>query len=47
MVGRLIGCARQLDVVMDAEATLERCEDAFIKGRYEFFDFKGERLINE
>lgn len=41
-VGRLIGCARQLDVVMDAEATLERCEEAFINGSYEFFDFKGE-----
>ncbi len=41
MVGRLIGCARQLDVVMDAEATLERCEEAFIGGNYEFFDFKG------
>ena len=39
MVGRLIGCARQLDVVMDAEATLERCETAFINGEYEFFDF--------
>ncbi len=43
MVGRLIGCARQLDVVMDAEATLERCERAFLNGEYEFFDFKGER----
>jgi pyruvate,water dikinase len=42
MIGRLIGCARQLDVVMDAEATLERCEEAFISGQYEFFDFKDE-----
>jgi pyruvate,water dikinase len=42
MVGRLIGCARQLDVVMDAEATLERCEAAFINGEYEFFDFRSE-----
>ncbi len=42
MVGRLIGCARQLDVVMDAEATLERCETAFINGEYEFFDFRSE-----
>jgi pyruvate,water dikinase len=42
VVGRLIGCARQLDVVMDAEATLERCEEAFINGNYGFFDFKGE-----
>jgi pyruvate,water dikinase len=40
MVGRLIGCARQLDVVMDAEATVERCEEAFISGQYEFFDFQ-------
>jgi pyruvate, water dikinase len=43
MIGRLIGCARQLDVVMDNEATLERCEKAFINGEYEFFDFKGEK----
>jgi pyruvate,water dikinase len=43
MVGRLIGCARQLDVVMDAEATLERCEKAFINGEYEFFDFRDEK----
>ncbi len=42
MVGRLIGCARQLDVVMDAEATLERCETAFINGEYEFFNFRSE-----
>jgi pyruvate,water dikinase len=41
MVGRLIGCARQLDVIMDAEATLEHCEEAFLNGAYEFFDFKG------
>jgi pyruvate,water dikinase len=45
MTGRLIGCARQLDVVMDAEATLENCEEAFINGAYEFFDFKGESRI--
>jgi pyruvate,water dikinase len=42
MVGRLIGCARQLDVVLDAEATLERCEEAFIRADYKFFDFKEE-----
>jgi pyruvate,water dikinase len=47
MVGRLIGCARQLDVVMDAEATLERCEKAFINGEYGFFDFRGERSHGE
>jgi pyruvate,water dikinase len=42
MVGRLIGCARQLDVVLDAETTLERCLEAFMKGDYGFFEFKGE-----
>jgi len=47
MVGRLIGCARQLDVVMDAETTLERCETAFINGEYEFFDFRGETIPSE
>jgi pyruvate,water dikinase len=44
MVGRLIGCARQLDVIMDAEATVERCEEAFLNGTYEFFDFKETRI---
>jgi pyruvate,water dikinase len=43
VVGRLIGCARQLDIVMDAEATLERCERAFLNGEYGFFDFKSEK----
>jgi pyruvate,water dikinase len=42
MVGRLIGCARQLDVVMDGEATLDRCVDAFLRGDYGFFEFRGE-----
>jgi len=41
-IGRLIGCARQLDVVMDGEATLERCEEAFISADYGFFDFREE-----
>ncbi len=47
VVGRLIGCARQLDVVMDGEATVERCEQAFINENYEFFDFKGESSSND
>jgi len=42
MVGRLIGCARQLDVVMDAEATLDQCLRAFVTGNFAFFDFKGD-----
>jgi len=46
MIGRLIGCARQLDVVMDAEATVERCEEAFISRAYEFFDFKGDSRVS-
>jgi len=40
VVGRLIGCARQLDVVMDTDATLEQSIDAFISGNYRFFEFK-------
>jgi pyruvate,water dikinase len=48
MIGRLIGCARQLDVVMNREATVERCEEAFLHGAYGFFDFRGEnRITNE
>ncbi|MBI5533836.1 MAG: hypothetical protein HY898_14035 [Deltaproteobacteria bacterium] len=41
VVGQLIGCARQLDVVMDTEATLEECLAAFMRGDFGFFDFKG------
>jgi len=40
VVGRLIGCARQLDVVMDTDATLEQCIDAFLSGNYRFFEVK-------
>jgi pyruvate, water dikinase len=41
-LGRLIGCARQLDVMMGAESTLEECVAAFLRGDYAFFEFKGE-----
>jgi pyruvate,water dikinase len=41
-IGRLIGCARQLDIMMDAETTLSDCIEAFLRGDYAFFDFKME-----
>ncbi|MBI4915485.1 MAG: hypothetical protein HY825_06525 [Acidobacteria bacterium] len=40
MLGRLMGCARQLDVVMHAEMNVQQCIDAFMKGDYAFFDFE-------
>lgn len=42
MIGRLIGCARQLDVVMETNSTTEACINAFIQGDYEFFEFKAK-----
>lgn len=39
MLGSLIGCARQLDVVMNTETTVQACVDAFLTGHFEFFDF--------
>jgi pyruvate, water dikinase len=42
VAGRVIGCARQLDVVMDAEATLDQCVASFMRGDFAFFDFKGQ-----
>ncbi len=41
MVGRLIGCARQLDVVLEADTTTDECIAAFLRGDYRFFEFKG------
>ncbi len=39
MLGRLMGCARQLDVAMDNEATVANCVGAFCAGDYAFFEF--------
>jgi pyruvate,water dikinase len=39
LLGRLLGCARQLDMVMHAETTVSGCVEAFLAGRFEFFDF--------
>ncbi len=39
MLGRLMGCARQLDVAMDTEASVAACVEAFSRGDYGFFDF--------
>ncbi len=44
MLGRLMACARQLDVVMHGELTVQACFEAFMAGRYEFFDFEGGHL---
>jgi pyruvate,water dikinase len=38
MLGRLLGCSRQLDVTMDAETRVPACVGAFLKGDYGFFD---------
>ena len=38
MLGRLMGCSRQLDVTMDAETRVAACVEAFLKGDYGFFD---------
>ncbi|MGE5235573.1 MAG: PEP/pyruvate-binding domain-containing protein [Acidobacteriota bacterium] len=39
MLGRMMGCARQLDVIMHAETTVQECIEAFLAERFEFFDF--------
>ncbi len=39
MLGRLMACARQLDVTMHAETTVASCIEAFLSGDYAFFDF--------
>jgi pyruvate, water dikinase len=47
MLGRLMACARQLDVVMHADATVQACADAFLADRYDFFDFESGALPDE
>jgi pyruvate,water dikinase len=44
MLGSLMACARQLDVVMHAETTVQACTDAFLAGRFDFFDFESGAL---
>lgn len=39
-LGRLMGCVRQLDVLMHAETSVGQCVEAFLDGRYGFFDFE-------
>ncbi|MEW6336993.1 MAG: PEP/pyruvate-binding domain-containing protein [Acidobacteriota bacterium] len=39
LLGRLMGCARQLDVVMEADTTVHECVEAFLADRFDFFDF--------
>lgn len=36
VLGRLMGCARQLDVTMDTETRVAACVDAFLRGDYDF-----------
>ncbi len=43
MVGRLMGCARQLDVAMESEETVSACIEAFIRSDFEFFDEEAGR----
>ncbi len=38
MLGRLMGCARQLDVAMDSPQRVDYFVDLFLKGQYNFFD---------
>ncbi len=40
VLGRLMGCVRQLDVLMHAETSVGQCVEAFLAGRFEFFDFE-------
>jgi pyruvate, water dikinase len=47
MLGRLMACARQLDVVMHADTTVRACIDAFLAGRYDFFDFESGSLPSD
>ena len=44
MLGSLMACARQLDVVMHGEMTVQACTDAFMAGRFGFFDFESGAL---
>jgi pyruvate,water dikinase len=41
MLGRLMGCSRQLDVSMDTDTRVGACVEAFWKGDYGFFDRAG------
>ncbi len=38
MLGRLMGCSRQLDVSMDTDTRVAACVEAFLKGDYTFFE---------
>jgi pyruvate,water dikinase len=38
MLGRLMGCARQLDVAMDSPQRVHHFVDLFLRGQYNFFD---------
>lgn len=41
MLGRLMGCARQLDVVMESPAHVDYFAGLFLNGRYDFFGGPG------
>jgi pyruvate,water dikinase len=43
MLGRLMGCVRQLDVAMHAETSVAHYVEAFLAGRFEFFHFEDGR----
>lgn len=35
-----MGCVRQLDVAMHVETSVGPCVEAFLAGRFDFFDFE-------
>jgi pyruvate,water dikinase len=41
MLGRLMGCARQLDVAMESAAHVSYFVDLFLQGKYNFFSLSG------
>jgi hypothetical protein len=41
MLGRLMGCARQLDVTMDTETRVTAYMDAFLRGDHDFRNVGG------
>ena len=41
VLGRLMGCARQLDVTMDTETRVAACVEAFLRGDYDFRNVGG------
>ncbi len=47
MIGRLIGFTRQLDILLDDDAVVERCYQSFMEGRYDLFSGRTSGDDNE